>query len=66
MQEKVGVCANCGVDIWCRGGFLQGAVREDGRLVCLRCEADDERNGRSSSLPLSPEVSPHQSSSRNE
>lgn len=47
MQEKVGVCANCGVDIWCRGGFLQGAVREDGRLVCLRCEADDERNGRS-------------------
>lgn len=37
MQEKVGDCAECGEPVYCRGGFLQGVVRDDGSLVCLSC-----------------------------
>ncbi|MCR2804103.1 hypothetical protein [Paenibacillus soyae] len=46
MQEKVGNCAECGGDVYCRGGFLQGVVQEDGTLICFSCmdEAEGERD----------------------
>ena len=40
MHENVGDCAECGDRVYCKGGFLQGFVRDDGSLVCLSCGAD--------------------------
>ncbi|MEB3102009.1 hypothetical protein [Ferviditalea candida] len=36
-MELVGRCAQCQKEIFCRDGFLEGAVDEDKRLLCFDC-----------------------------
>lgn len=36
MEEHLGRCSECGKEIYCRDGFLEG-VHEDGRLYCFEC-----------------------------
>lgn len=39
MVELIGPCSNCGKDVYCRDGFLEG-VYTDGELICLECEEE--------------------------
>lgn len=39
MRELIGPCSNCGKDIYCRDGFLDG-VYVDGKLLCFECAAE--------------------------
>ncbi len=43
MQELVGRCRECGKEIFCLDGFLNG-VSENGRLVCFDCSERDDRS----------------------
>lgn len=40
MQEHVGQCRKCGVEILCLDGFLNGVVTPENELLCMIC-ADD-------------------------
>lgn len=42
MLELIGPCSNCGKDVFCRDGFLDG-IYLDGKLVCREC-ADETAN----------------------
>ncbi|UVI28940.1 hypothetical protein [Paenibacillus spongiae] len=42
MQELVGRCKQCGKDIYCNDGFINGVVQEDQTLLCFDCSADHE------------------------
>ncbi|WP_248929506.1 hypothetical protein [Paenibacillus hamazuiensis] len=54
MQELVGYCAQCGTEVYCRGGFLEGSMGKDGKLICIACgnqedqEHDERQSGQSS------------------
>ncbi|WP_164553337.1 hypothetical protein [Brevibacillus marinus] len=37
MKEHVGFCTRCQQDIYCVGGFLQGIILENGKMLCLAC-----------------------------
>jgi hypothetical protein len=37
MIEKVGICHNCGKDIHCLDGFLDGVLKEC-LLLCFDCD----------------------------
>ncbi|WLR51022.1 hypothetical protein LC040_17710 [Bacillus tianshenii] len=41
MRELVGKCEQCGKEIFCLDGFLNG-VKEDGKLLCFECDEKDE------------------------
>ncbi|SFT07345.1 hypothetical protein SAMN05428962_4173 [Paenibacillus sp. BC26] len=43
MQELVGQCEQCKKDIFCKDGFLQGLILDDGKLVCLDCSNREEK-----------------------
>ncbi|WP_256464135.1 hypothetical protein [Halobacillus amylolyticus] len=43
MQELVGNCRQCGKEISCLDGFLNGVVGEDKTLYCFDCA--DEKEG---------------------
>lgn len=36
MHELIGLCTNCGKQVFCREGFLEG-IHADGKLYCLEC-----------------------------
>ncbi len=36
MLELIGICSNCGKEIYCRDGFLDGVYIE-GELFCFNC-----------------------------
>ncbi|WP_258000331.1 hypothetical protein [Bacillus sp. Marseille-P3661] len=38
MKELVGKCTNCGKEIICMDGFLNGIIAENGELHCFECE----------------------------
>jgi len=40
MRELIGPCTNCGKDVYCRDGFLEG-VYIDRKLFCFAC-ADEK------------------------
>ncbi|MGI2327844.1 hypothetical protein [Planococcus sp. YIM B11945] len=44
MRELIGPCSNCGKEVFCRDGFLEG-VYIDGNLYCNACaeETDEEQ-----------------------
>ena len=42
MRELIGPCSNCGKDIYCRDGFLDG-VYVKGELLCFDCAAEQEK-----------------------
>ncbi|GAB7388132.1 hypothetical protein BSNK01_19690 [Bacillaceae bacterium] len=42
MIEFIGNCAACGAEIYCRDGFLDGIVNEEGKAYCFGCAAGDE------------------------
>jgi hypothetical protein len=52
MQELVGHCKECGKEIYCRDGFLDGIVLEDKSLICFDCN-DAEKEDWPCSLKLS-------------
>lgn len=37
MKELVGHCIHCSKSVYCRDGFLEGVVNQDGRPVCFSC-----------------------------
>ncbi|WP_198546737.1 hypothetical protein [Alteribacter populi] len=39
MKEVVGNCSQCGREIYCMDGFLNG-VYQDNHLYCFECEED--------------------------
>ncbi|MGM0896793.1 MAG: hypothetical protein ACQEV0_02780 [Bacillota bacterium] len=41
MRELIGPCSNCGKDVYCRDGFLDG-VYIDGELICRDCAEELE------------------------
>ena len=41
MRELVGPCANCGKDVYCRDGFLEGSY-VNGKLFCMECAEENE------------------------
>lgn len=41
MRELIGPCSNCGKDIYCLDGFLDG-VYIDGELFCFDCSEEEE------------------------
>jgi hypothetical protein len=41
MRELVGKCEECGKDIYCMDGFLNG-IKEDGKLLCFDCTAEEK------------------------
>jgi hypothetical protein len=41
MRELIGPCSNCGKDIFCLDGFLNG-VYIDGELFCFDCSEEEE------------------------
>ncbi|WP_458412919.1 hypothetical protein ACNQFZ_19230 [Schinkia sp. CFF1] len=43
MRELVGVCQDCNKEIYCENGFLNGIVKEDGKLICFGCEEEKEK-----------------------
>lgn len=36
MEEYLGRCSECGKEIYCRDGFLEG-IHENDRLYCFEC-----------------------------
>ncbi|WP_270180944.1 hypothetical protein [Alkalihalobacillus sp. CinArs1] len=40
MNERVGTCTECGKELFCRDGFLDGVVGEDKELYCFDCAED--------------------------
>lgn len=38
MKELVGSCQECGKDVFCMDGFLNGVHTDDKRLLCFDCE----------------------------
>ncbi|WP_169823963.1 hypothetical protein [Bacillus marinisedimentorum] len=47
MKEFVGKCDQCGKDIYCLEGFLNGVKDDSGKLLCFSC-ADGEGETRPS------------------
>lgn len=46
MREWIGKCRDCGRDIYCENGFLNGVVLEDQSLKCFPCaEQEDAGTG---------------------
>ncbi|WP_230309241.1 hypothetical protein [Planomicrobium sp. YIM 101495] len=41
MRELIGTCKDCGKEVYCENGFLNG-THEDGELLCFSCA--EERN----------------------
>jgi hypothetical protein len=44
MRELVGSCQQCGKEIFCLDGFLNGVHTKDGRVFCFDCEKDVEES----------------------
>lgn len=44
MRELVGSCQQCGKEIFCLDGFLNGVHTKDGRVFCFECEKDVEES----------------------
>ena len=44
MMELVGSCQQCGKNIYCLDGFLNGVHTKNGRVLCFECE-DKEDSG---------------------
>jgi len=42
MRELIGPCVNCGKDVYCRDGFLEG-VYMNGKLLCNKCAEAQEK-----------------------
>lgn len=42
MRERVGDCKQCGKEVYCNEGFLNGVVLEDRTLVCFDCAEPSE------------------------
>ncbi|WP_255822192.1 hypothetical protein [Halobacillus shinanisalinarum] len=42
MQEHVGNCSQCGKEVFCLDGFLNGVVSEDKSLYCFECADKNE------------------------
>lgn len=40
MKELVGTCEACKKEVYCLNGFLNGIVKEDGKLLCFECEEE--------------------------
>ncbi|GIO58176.1 MULTISPECIES: hypothetical protein [Paenibacillus] len=55
MREWIGKCRDCGRDIYCENGFLNGVVLEDQSLKCFPC-AEQEDAGTSDSERQSAET----------
>ncbi|MDF2723793.1 MAG: hypothetical protein K0Q59_3468 [Paenibacillus sp.] len=45
-MELVGQCRECGKDVYCKGGFLDG-VTQNGKLYCHSCYEEQEREQQS-------------------
>lgn len=41
MKELVGICAECYHDVYCKDGFFDGIVLEDGTIRCFACQKND-------------------------
>ncbi|WP_169507508.1 hypothetical protein [Paenibacillus harenae] len=53
MRELVGSCKECGKDIYCLDGFLNGIVLEDKSIVCFDCsEPEQAGKGQNATEPL--------------
>lgn len=37
MKELVGKCTSCQKDVYCRDGFLDGVLNDNGCLLCFHC-----------------------------
>jgi hypothetical protein len=44
MRELVGSCQQCGKEIFCLDGFLNGVNTRDGKVLCFDCEKDVEES----------------------
>ncbi|WNQ09065.1 hypothetical protein MJA45_15565 [Paenibacillus aurantius] len=42
MKELVGHCVLCGRPVYCDSGFLDGVVRDDGKVQCRSCPEEEE------------------------
>ncbi|GEN33127.1 hypothetical protein [Aneurinibacillus danicus] len=43
MREYVGVCVECGAEVYCHDGFIGGIVLEKGKLICFPCSEAKEK-----------------------
>lgn len=43
MTELVGNCCNCGKEVFCLNGFLNGILAEDKQLLCFECDKDNAK-----------------------
>lgn len=37
MEEFIGYCVECGKEVYCKGGFLEGVIQENKSLLCMSC-----------------------------
>lgn len=51
MRELVGKCRQCGKDVYCEDGFLNGAVVEGVGVICSDCAYPDKEQEGSLSSP---------------
>ena len=42
MKELVGSCVQCGTDVFCHDGFINGVVTENG-VICFTCQEKNEQ-----------------------
>ncbi|MBB3131872.1 alpha-D-ribose 1-methylphosphonate 5-phosphate C-P lyase [Paenibacillus rhizosphaerae] len=42
MREWIGKCRDCGKDIYCENGFLNGVVLDDQSLKCFACAEQED------------------------
>lgn len=45
MKELVGQCRDCGKDVYCRDGFLDGVVQENSSVLCFACDSEIKDEG---------------------
>jgi len=43
MEELVGTCSQCGKQVYCRDGFLDGIVMSDKTVLCFDCEEENRK-----------------------
>ncbi|MFS0635579.1 hypothetical protein AB1K84_06715 [Mesobacillus foraminis] len=42
MKELVGECIQCGKEVFCLDGFLNGSVDDQQQLLCFECDGAED------------------------
>ncbi|WML47747.1 hypothetical protein RCG23_20750 [Neobacillus sp. PS3-34] len=50
MKELVGLCSQCGKEVFCLDGFFSGIVTEDKKILCFECDEEIKKTRRLASL----------------